>query len=259
MQWKSSLAVIASLLLSAGDLVVAQITAPVCTATGFSWAYNSLNQNPCMVTAYLMSTCYGGSFVMASLGIDVGYAGPSITEVTQAAPCWCNTVVYSLASACSECQGGESIEWSQYKQYCITVPPPSTFPNPVPGGTAVPQWALVAISGTSYWSPSTAQSVGDSPEIIPGELINTPAVVPTTSHTVAPQPTTPFNTPTIVEPSFTLPSITLPSTTKGPFSGSGSLGSGGSKRVASAGGLVWGVTAMAAISGLVLTLIPRLV
>jgi hypothetical protein len=39
MQWKvpSSLAAITSLLLSAGDLVVAQITAPDCTAAGLSW------------------------------------------------------------------------------------------------------------------------------------------------------------------------------------------------------------------------------
>ena len=39
MQWKvsSSLAVITSTLLSAGDLVLAQISVPTCTAAGWSW------------------------------------------------------------------------------------------------------------------------------------------------------------------------------------------------------------------------------
>ena len=52
-------------------------------------------------------------FDLTPLGLDVGYAGPSITEVIEAGSCWCNTVIYSLASACSECQGGESISYVQ--------------------------------------------------------------------------------------------------------------------------------------------------
>ena len=33
------------------------------------------------------------------------YAGPSIEDALEADSCWCNTVIYSLGSACSECQG----------------------------------------------------------------------------------------------------------------------------------------------------------
>jgi len=260
MQWKvsSSLATIASLLLFAGDLAVAQISAPLCLATStWLWTYNSLDQSPCMVTAYLLSTCYGGSFTMNPLGTYIEYAGPSATEVQQAGPCWCNTVAYSLMSACSECQGGQAIAWSQYEEYCKTVQV-SAFPHPVPAGTRVPHWALVAISGSALWNPSTAKTVGDAPEILPGGLINGPAVVPTpstavpTPNTVAPPPTTP-----IVPPAPTVTVTTSPSTTAPPFSAGSKTG--GSKQVVSAGGLVWGVTSMAAISGLVLTLIPRLV
>ena len=146
-----SLATIASLLLlSVGDLVVAQVSAPLCTeASSFLWvclyhtysssglvglrsiqSYNSLDQNPCTVGAYLLSTCYNGSklfqnlctvctahvslpaaFNVPPLGDYVAYAGPSERKVSEAGPCWCNTVLYNLLSACSECQGGMSISY----------------------------------------------------------------------------------------------------------------------------------------------------
>ncbi|KAI9438017.1 hypothetical protein H4582DRAFT_230029 [Lactarius indigo] len=65
MQWRvsSSLATITSLfLLFAGGLVVAQVDAPSCTdfESSWEWSFNSLDQNPCLVSAHLMATCYGG-------------------------------------------------------------------------------------------------------------------------------------------------------------------------------------------------------
>ena len=93
----------------------------------------------------------------------------------------------------------------------------------------------------------------DTPEITAGEAINTLPVVSTSSQTFAPQPTT------IVQAEPTVTVTTPPLiTTAIPFSGSSGK-NGESKQVSSAGGLVWSVTTMAAISGLVLTLIPRLV
>ncbi|KAI9447113.1 hypothetical protein BJY52DRAFT_1228459 [Lactarius psammicola] len=157
MQWRvsSSLAAITSLiLLFAGDLVVAQISAPICTDLTSSWgwftidaqSFNSLDQNPCKVLAYMMSTCYGG--------------GPSRLEVREADSCWCNTVTFSLASACGECQGGQSLFLSTYYENCTRILEPSTFPNRVPAGTRVPQWALVDVTLLGYWSVSTALLVG---------------------------------------------------------------------------------------------------
>jgi len=238
MQWKvsSSFAAITSLfLLSAGDLVVAQaeFDEPYCTATAWRWSFNSLGQNPCTVVAYLMSTCYGSGFDATTLNLEsTAYLGPTPEEVREAGGCWCNTVAYSLISACSTCRGGMAIPFSEYTGSCRTVSQPSTFPNPVPAGTNVPQWALVAITGYTFWDSSTAQYVGDTPEIMPGELIDTPNKVvsppPSSSHT------TPKSTATL-------------------------SGSTGSKQGAIAGGLVWGVTTMAAISGLALSLVPQLV
>jgi hypothetical protein len=107
---------------------------------------------------------------------------------------------------------------------------------------------------TLYLSRLTQPSSSlDAPEVIPGELIDTPAVVPTPSYTVVP---TSFTTPTIIQPEpTTTPAII---TTSIPFAGNTGA-NGGSKQVSSAGGLYWGVITMAAISGLVWTLIPRLV
>ncbi|KAH9054916.1 hypothetical protein EDB87DRAFT_1361132 [Lactarius vividus] len=165
MQWKvSSLATIVSLFsLIIGDFVVAQISAPSCTdvLSSWRWSFNSLDQNPCGVTAYMMSTCYHGGFAMNPLGLgDIAYAGPSREDVRDAGPCWCNTVAFSLISACSECQGGQSLLWSEYYLNCTRILEPSTFPNPVPAGTRVPQWALLDITLANFWSASTAQLVG---------------------------------------------------------------------------------------------------
>ncbi|KAH9168064.1 hypothetical protein EDB89DRAFT_1634918 [Lactarius sanguifluus] len=230
MQWKvsSSLAAITSFFLFfVGDLVVAQIAAPICNDTLFSWgwSFNSLNQNPCLVTAYMMSTCYSGAFIVAPLrGLGHSYAGPSREENLEANPCWCNTVAYNLLSACAECQGGLSLLWSEYYQNCTKTLAPSTFPNLVPAGTRVPQWVLQDTSRSGIWGFSSARLIGDIPEVFPGELINTPttSTIRTTtsaSFTVVPVPTSPSST----------------------SSGSGLY------KGAFAGGVVCGVTAIAAI------------
>ena len=66
----------------------------------------------CSVHRRLMSLTLA-VFDFNPLGLDVGYAGPSLEEVIEADSCWCNTVIYNLMSACSECQGGESISYVQ--------------------------------------------------------------------------------------------------------------------------------------------------
>ncbi|KAH9035487.1 hypothetical protein EDB85DRAFT_1943629 [Lactarius pseudohatsudake] len=38
----------------------AQVGAPNCTDSTFAWSYNSLQQNPCWVSAYLEATCNNG-------------------------------------------------------------------------------------------------------------------------------------------------------------------------------------------------------
>jgi hypothetical protein len=89
-----------------------------------AWHYaqsaNSLGQNPCTVAAYLISTCYGGcewsSFLscarepwrlisFAAYTIDALPNGTAYTTSQNNNLCVCNTVAYSLLSACDGCQG----------------------------------------------------------------------------------------------------------------------------------------------------------
>ncbi|KAH9047027.1 hypothetical protein EDB83DRAFT_2553732 [Lactarius deliciosus] len=205
MQWgvSSSLTAIASLfLLFAGDLVVvaqmSQMSAPLCTDTGSSWewSFNSLGHNPCLVTAYMMSTCYGSSnmlylctshrvltdiaegFVVEPLQFRDYYLPPTQGQVQEANSCWCSTVIFSLLSACGECQNGLSTLWTEFSQNCPGIIEPSTFSHPVPEGTRVPQWALLDITRANIWDATTAQIIGDTPEILPGGLIGTSAEDP---------------------------------------------------------------------------------
>ncbi|KAH9038687.1 hypothetical protein EDB83DRAFT_1731508 [Lactarius deliciosus] len=192
MRWgvSSSLTVIASLFLFfAGDLVVAQIIAPICTdlESSWEWSFNSLDQDPCLVSAYLMSLCYGnaGFTVNPLVGVGDSYLPPTQEQVQIASSCWCSTVILSLLSACGECQKGLSIPWTEFSQNCPGMIEPSTFSHPVPTGTRVPQWALLDITRANIWNATAAQIVGDTPEILSGGLIGPSAPSPSRKSNTA--------------------------------------------------------------------------
>ncbi|KAI9438021.1 hypothetical protein H4582DRAFT_1952181 [Lactarius indigo] len=135
-------------------------------------SFNSLGQNPCLVLAHLMATCYGGTFTVDPL-LVVGdsYSPPTKEKVQQANSCWCSTVILSLLSACGECQFGLSTSWTEWSQNCTGTVEISTFPNPVPVATRVPRWALLDITLANFWNATAAQIVGDTPEILQGAPI----------------------------------------------------------------------------------------
>ncbi|KAI0246199.1 hypothetical protein BJV78DRAFT_1286663 [Lactifluus subvellereus] len=104
--------------------------------------------------------------------------------------------------------------------------PVSSFPNPVPSGTRVPQWALLDVTLENNWSSSKSFAVGDSPELTPGTVIS-----PSNASSTSP-------TPTLTTPSPT-PTTPSPTPTRSSSSNAG----------ATAGGIVGGVAAIA-IAGL---------
>ncbi|KAH9054917.1 hypothetical protein EDB87DRAFT_1361206 [Lactarius vividus] len=232
MQWtmlSRPAAIVSLFLLFVGDLVVSQIDAPICTDfESWEWSFNSLGQNPCLVSAYLMATCYGGAFtVNPLLGVGDWYWSPTKEEAHKANFCWCNTVIFSLVTACSGCQEGLSRSWTEYSRNCTGTLEPSTFPNPVPVGTRVPQWTLLDVTRTNLWDATAARSVGDTPEILPGALIGT-----SVSSSVSPTSSTVSSLPASASPV---------STTSGSGPNAGAI----------AGGVAGGVIAMAAVAGLV--------
>lgn len=164
------------------SLASAQLVYPDC-GTGWDWANNSLSQNPCNVAAYLEATCHGGLFSIAALPQGAMYRGPNAGKDDL---CVCNTVVYSLVSACSACQGATSwIQYSQWHLNCSTSSSPGTYPNPIPAGTRVPHWAYLDVSVADTWNATTAQSAGDTPEGTPSTSSST-----STSSTAAPSSST---------------------------------------------------------------------
>ncbi|KAI9447109.1 hypothetical protein BJY52DRAFT_375035 [Lactarius psammicola] len=223
-----SLAVLTSLfLLSASDLVLSQISAPNCTSgtSLWQWSFNSIGQNPCTIAAYLMGTCYGGDFTLDPIqNLTYSYSGPDLEEAVNL--CICNSVAYNLLSACGMCQGGQQRTWSDYTYNCSSNEDPSTFPNPIPAGTRVPQWALQDATHVNLWNATKAMTIGDTPEILPGELIGTSA-----SSSISPTPSASSSAPASTSPV---------STSSGSRPNKGAI----------AGGVVGGVIIIAATAGL---------
>jgi len=139
------------------ELVSAQISCDV----DYEWSYNSLEQNPCTVATYLISPCHMEYILIPPFM----YIGPtSFGEHV----CLCNTVVYSLFSACAACQGASSISWSQWAYNCSSMSSFTTHFPAIPNGTRVPRWAYLDITITNNWNATAAKLAGDFPEAMPG-------------------------------------------------------------------------------------------
>ncbi|KAH9021562.1 hypothetical protein EDB85DRAFT_2152277 [Lactarius pseudohatsudake] len=239
-------------LLVAGDLAVAQINAPDCSLS-WKWTFNSLGQNACTVAAYMMATCNGGAFTINALQPGYSYTGPS--GVDNANLCKCNTVTYNLISACDACQSATWITWSEYSFNCTRTIAPSTaftrrFPNAVPAGTVVPQWALLDHTNENLWNATTAFVVGDTPEIQPGSLIDTGTGTGTGTTASGKDSST---TSTASRSGSTSSSSTSSSPSPTPTASSGSK----SNTAAIAGGVAGGAVAVAAVVGLLFFFLRR--
>ncbi|KAK0210847.1 hypothetical protein DFS33DRAFT_332575 [Desarmillaria ectypa] len=127
-------------------LVVSQVSQATCNAsTDSNWSFNSLNQSPCTVAAYLGGVCNSGNFTVTPLREGQLYAGPTLE---QANSCRCSSVFYSLISACALCQG------RIYER----------FNDGIPEQTAVPHWAYQNVSLTDSFDEQSAKSDSDAPE-----------------------------------------------------------------------------------------------
>jgi len=182
----SSLAA-ALLLASLGPLpAAAQLLYPSCP-TSWSWSFNSLGQSPCAVAAYLQGVCDNGVFTIPDLVPGDSYVGPTGSSDSSDL-CKCNTVVYSLMSACDACQDALWFSWKTWSVNCTAVDPPTTFSNIIPNGTRVPGWAFLDVTkGGGSWNPLLSYQVGDDPEVSAGASGTlSPLPTPTTTQTAVP-------------------------------------------------------------------------
>ncbi|KZS88826.1 hypothetical protein SISNIDRAFT_489852 [Sistotremastrum niveocremeum HHB9708] len=170
--------------------VDARPTDALCAHSQLPWAFNSLNQSPCQVAANLGSLCEPtGTYQVPPLDPDEEYSPGDNT------PCECNTVFYSLLSACAACQGQSPGTWDVFSELC-----PSTnigvFPHNIPSGTLIPHWAYEDVTDlpADTFDISLAQSLGDSPEFPPSG--SPPPASSSTTDSSSSFVSTPSNTPT---------------------------------------------------------------
>ncbi|KAI9508317.1 hypothetical protein F5148DRAFT_930723 [Russula earlei] len=200
--------------------VRAQVSAPDCSDSSYAWSYNSLGQDPCLIVAYLAAVCSNGAFSVPALLPQHSYTGPSGQDDDDL--CKCNTVAYSLISACDACQQESWITYTTWRINCTSVATPGTFPKPIPEGTRVPSWAY--IDPGDDWNVTAAQLVGDAPEVT-GSVAIVPTSTPGSQSTITPQTS--------------------------PSSASTSSSKSNSNAGAIAGGVVGGVVGAALIAGIV--------
>ncbi|KAG6333493.1 hypothetical protein ID866_5596 [Astraeus odoratus] len=228
----SSLAIVAIAWLSVGPLrVTAQQSNTTCLSQ-YNWMDNSKGQNPCLVAAYVQGVCDGGQFTVDPLDPNTHYVGPYADEAND---CECNTITYSLISACSICQNRTYIAWSSWSFNCSTVYP-SIYPEDIPSGTAVPNWAYQDVVTSDSFNVTLAQLTGDAPE---------------STATKAPSTATGVTSSTAVSASLTSTSAgALASTTTQASSSSSNVGP-------IVGGTVGGVVILAAAAAFVTWLCMR--
>ncbi|KAF8883240.1 hypothetical protein BD779DRAFT_878981 [Infundibulicybe gibba] len=132
-----------------------------CNPSGsIQWAFNTLNQSPCIIAESLAGACNGGSFDIPALEPTEVYLGPT-KEVATA--CRCSSVFYSVLSACAVCQSADILKWSVYSTNC-TLPSVQTFPPGIPPGTRVPHYAFENVTLNDAFDVSTAEADAGEPE-----------------------------------------------------------------------------------------------
>ncbi|KAJ8699957.1 hypothetical protein PTI98_003030 [Pleurotus ostreatus] len=151
-----------SLVLVGSALVQAQSTQHATCETGFQWSFNSRNQSPCAITESLGGVCNGGVFTVPPLGEEQVYRGP---DPTAANSCRCSMVFYAMVSTCAACQGQSWVTWSSYNANCTNVY--VGFPQGIPAGTAVPNYAYQNFTRTDKFDITIAQEDSGPESVAP--------------------------------------------------------------------------------------------
>ncbi|KAH7907962.1 hypothetical protein BJ138DRAFT_413194 [Hygrophoropsis aurantiaca] len=139
--------VIITLLLSEFKKCWAQQGTSCPASAGYSWAANDMGQDPCVVahSLFVPQPCNDEYVFFGPLtaGSDDVYPAPSDDTV---GPCLCNTVIYSLATACATCQDASFLSWSEWIVNCpASDVVQQSWPTSIPSNTAIPAWAYLPI------------------------------------------------------------------------------------------------------------------
>ncbi|TFK42439.1 hypothetical protein BDQ12DRAFT_274734 [Crucibulum laeve] len=149
----------------------------------YSWAFTSQKKSPCEVASSLIAVCNGGPFNVDALPDQSHYLGPTLAAAN---PCLCNTVTYSLMSACGACQGRTFLSWSVWSANCNSVTDGS-YPQQLPTGLLVPGWAYDDVQGGDNFDQSLARQNANATEssVIPPPPSSTPTHSSSTSSSTS--------------------------------------------------------------------------
>ncbi|KAK0475721.1 hypothetical protein IW261DRAFT_1644243 [Armillaria novae-zelandiae] len=176
-------------------LVRGQTTNATCVSS-YGWANNTLGQSPCLVASYLETACLNTSaFLVPALPDGSHYTGPGTAQVNL---CNCNTITYSLISACADCQNRQYLNWGNWTANCAVVAI-GLFPYPTPAGTSIPQWAYINInSSTALYNPVEAED--GVPTV---SLLTSFSTASTTTSSTSPSSAATTSTSATVSPTVT--------------------------------------------------------
>ncbi|OBZ76312.1 hypothetical protein A0H81_03608 [Grifola frondosa] len=198
--------------------------------TGFEWMYNSMGQSPCLVAGYLSVPCgFTNPNDIFPLANNKTFYAPT----GGALECDCNTVAYSMLSACSLCQGAIVGSWTDYSSNCtnssIVI---GNYWEDLPVGTTVPAWAYLNVTVQNTFDVVAAQAFASRDH-------------PDSTATSAPQTTTTSGNATITNTPLTAASNSTQTATGIAFETSPSHNLSKSARSgAIAGGVVGGVVVL---------------
>lgn len=145
-----------------------------------------------------------------------------------------------MVAACGLCQNRTVEKWSFWQTNCTQVF--TTYPEPIPGGTAIPAWAYLDVVTTDTFNDTLAKADVSAPASTATESKPTGTVASTVASTSSDFSTTPYSTPT------------------SSVNGAGSSSSGTAKKSnagAIAGGVVGGTVGLAIIAGLIAFFLMR--
>ncbi|KAF9454635.1 hypothetical protein P691DRAFT_806804 [Macrolepiota fuliginosa MF-IS2] len=182
--------------LAVATLVLAQSSNVTQCIPDYQWSINSRGQTPCLVGAFLESAC-GASTSVDQVPPGNHYIGPDLTRAT---PCLCNSVTYSLISACGGCQNRTFIDYATWIQNCVNVVKTTQYPDTIPNVTEVPSWAFLNISLTgNTFDPTAAEQEAERAAASPSSTTSTTDAFPQSTPPSSSTPAAPSSSPSTAD------------------------------------------------------------
>jgi len=197
---------------------------------GYTWMYNSLQQNPCDIASKLAGVCNGGIWSISPLPLNNFYI-PYDAEFMN--KCVCNSVFYSVLAACSACQGRIFIKFSAWTPNCTAIYS-QQYPDHIPDGTAVPHYAYLDVVTSDTFDLGRARAAGGPESTRPARPIYSPTLTTSSINTT-----------------------TIPTTTSNPYPTSSPSIAKKTDVGAIAGAVSGGIVGLAALGVLVFFLLRR--